>query len=418
MENSRKGNTRGSPAGLRRKGRSKSEAEGDGRRSKRAKFREGSGSGENSSKVGECIDLAMVQEPKTDTEASDQYIPGLNEDLGLLCLAKVPRSEHAKLRLVSQKFCSLVESDELYKVRRRNMISEPWVYIVASGQQHWQAFDPIQRRWRRLPVVAEADYCYHNCDRESFSVGEQLMVVAKTWEGLAIWSYNLASNRWAKGSMMNTPRCLYAWASSNNYLAYFAGGITPSGEILQSVEQYNPESGLWQLLPFMNKPRKLCSGCFLDDKFYVVGGENLSETLSCAEIYDPVSKQWTLLPNMLPRSDFPPSLTGAPPLIAVVKNELYLLEAESHLLKVYMKNSHSWKVLGESPVKAVVSGWGIAFRALGEQLLVIGGARTSDFEDGMYVCMPDPQGTQLHWEFLTRLCPFGPFVVNCAIVSA
>lgn len=346
-----------------------------------------------------------------------QYIPNLEDDLALLCLARVPRIEYDNLRLVNRKFRALIESGELFKIRRRSGIVEQWVYMVATGQFDWQSFDPKSGRWRRLPPF-EADYCYHSCDKESFSVGSQLLVVG--WdaaEGLIIWRYELSTNQWAKGSVMLTPRCLYAWGSCGKF-AYVAGGITQSGVLLQSAEKYDPEREVWERLPDMIEGRKLCAGFFMDGKFYVIGGEGKSGDLTSAEVYDPASKTWTLIPNMLSREGTR-SFPGAPPLIAVVRNELYVLEAESNQVKVYSKRTNSWKVLGEAPVRAdLVNGWGIAFKSIGDHLLAIGGARTPGHDDGMYMCKPDPEDGPLHWEFLARICPFGPFVQNCAIVSA
>lgn len=362
-------------------------------------------------------DPVLVSKRAPQSTEEYPYVPGLADDLALLCLARVPRSDHERFRTVNRKFSALTESGDLFKVRRRNGIVEQWVYMVASGQLHWQSFDPKGRKWRRLPPF-EADYCYHSSDKESFSVGTQLLVVGRNaCEGLVIWRYDLISNQWAKGSMMHTPRCLYGWASCGQF-AYVAGGLTLSGELLQSAERYDPDCEQWKILPAMNQCRKFCSGCFMDGKFYVIGGEGVDGYLTSAEVYDPITKTWTVIPDMLPRESTP-SFSGAPPLIAVVKNELYALEAESNQLKVYLKKSNSWKVLGEAPVRAdLISGWGVAFKSLGEQLLVIGGARTPEYEDGMYVCRPDPAGGQLQWDFLSRLCPFGPFVLNCAIVSA
>lgn len=376
---------------------------------------------ENREAVPEAREELQPGEQQGQPEESEdsQYIPDLANDLALMCLARVPRGEYEKFRMLNRKFCALIQSGELYKSRRREGLVEEWVYMVATGQSEWQAFDPRSRRWTRLPPF-ESDYCFENCDKESFSVGTQLLVVGRDTMGLVIWRYDLVSNRWGKGSMMLTPRCLYAWGSCGSF-AYVAGGITPNGVILKSAERYDPDTEEWETLPDLHFRRQLCAGCYMNGKFYVVGGQgDAGDYLASAEVYDPASKTWTLIPDMLRRngsSSFP----GAPPLIAVVKDKLYALEAQTNCLKLYVESTNSWKVLGESPVRAdLVSGWGIAFKSLGEHLLVIGSARTSEYEDGMYVCRPDPDATagHLEWDFISRLCPFGPFVLNCAIVSA
>lgn len=368
-------------------------------------------------------DAAQVARPRVqiqDIAPSDeyQYIPGLDDDLALLCLAFLPRSEHGKCMQLNRKFCALITSGYLFNVRRRLGITEQWIYMFSSGQRVWQAYDPKARTWSSLPAFA-SDYCFQHSDKESFTVGTQLLVVGRSADdGLVSWRYDLVRNEWARGSMMLTPRCLYAWASCGTY-AYVAGGFTLSSEVLQSAERYDPETETWEVLPPMHECRKLCSGCLLDGKFYVLGGENeVSGALTSCEVYDSVTKTWTLLPNMLPWGDSR-SFPGAPPLSAVVNNELYVLETESHQLKVFIKSTLSWRALGEVPIRTdLVSGWGVAFKSLGDYLLLIGGGRTSDYPDGIYVCRPNPEGGNLEWILLSRLCPFGPFVLNCAIVSA
>lgn len=355
-----------------------------------------------------------------DIAPSDEYpyIPGLDDDLALLCLAFLPRSEHDKCKQLNRKFCALINSGYLFETRRRLGISEQWIYVFSTGQRVWQAYDPKALKWRSLPAFA-ADYCFQMSDKESFSVGTQLVVVGRSAEdGLVSWRYDLVRNEWARGSMMRTPRCLYAWASCGTY-AYVAGGSTLGGEILQSAEKYDPKTETWEVLPPLHESRKMCSGCLLDGKFYVLGGENETfGVLTSCEVYDPGTKMWTLLPNMIPRGDGR-SFPGAPPLSAVVNNELYVLETESHQLQVFIKSTQSWKALGEVPVRTdLASGWGVAFKSLGDYLLLIGGGRLAEYLDGIYVCKPDPEGGNLTWILLSRLCPFGPFVLNCAIVSA
>lgn len=70
---------------------------------------------------------------------------------------------------------------------------------------------------------------------------------------------------------MNAPRCLFGSASLGA-IAILAGGCDSRGIILSSAEIYNSEDGSWRVLPSMNRPRKMCSGVFMDGKFYVIGG--------------------------------------------------------------------------------------------------------------------------------------------------
>lgn len=373
----------------------------------------------------------LAADPKKDAESdssNDQsqdadysYMPGLNDELALLCLAHTPRAEYDKLFFVNRKYKDLAKSGELYKIRRKEKIAEQWVYMLASGQFEWRAFDPVSRRWKRLPDLP-SDSCFASSDKESLCAGTQLLVLGREIEGLVIWRYDLVTNKWYKGPAMLTPRCLYASASCGNF-AFVAGGISATGELLDCAERYDPDNQRWEPLPNMNKKRKLCSGCYMDGKFYVIGGTGEHGDLACGEVYDSEKKSWELIENMKPSGARSP-IPQAPPLVAVANNELYALEASMNQLKVYIKKTKKWRVLGEVPVRADFnSGWGVAFKSLGNELLLIGGDRDASqsmyaYGISIYTSRPDPSATAADWRFLTRVGgSIGPFVFNCAIMA-
>eukprot|EP01018_Ginkgo_biloba_P002484 Gb_00541 [translate_table: standard] len=363
-----------------------------------------------------------------ESSASDQsqdadysYMPGLNDELALLCLAHTSRAEYGKLFSINKRYLALAQSGELYKIRRKEDIAEQWVYMLASGQFEWQAFDPFSRRWGRLPNLP-SDSCFASSDKESLCAGTHLLVLGREIEGLVIWRYDLVTNKWYKGPAMLTPRCLYASASCGNF-AFVAGGISANGELLNCAERYDPDNQRWEPLPHMNKERKLCSGCYMDGKFYVIGGTGVDGDLTCGEVYDSDKKTWELIENIKPSGARNP-ISQAPPLVAVANNELYALEASMNQLKVYMKRTNEWKVLGDVPVRADFnSGWGVAFKSLGDELLLIGGGRdtyqnTYGSSISIYTSRPDPNGPEADWRFLTSVAgSIGPFVFNCAIMA-
>ncbi|GFP86179.1 F-box/kelch-repeat protein skip11, partial [Phtheirospermum japonicum] len=171
----------------------------------------------------------------------------------------------------------------------------------------------------------------------------------------------------------NGPRCLFGSASLGE-VAIVAGGSDLLGNILSSAELYNSELGTWTVLPSMKKARKMCSGVFMDGKFYVIGGigEPDSKLLTCGEEYNLETRTWTEIPNMSPVRN-----GVAPPLIAVVDNELYAADYADMEVKKYNKADRVWVTVGRLPERAdSMYGWGLAFRACGDRLIVIGGRGT------------------------------------------
>ena len=224
--------------------------------------------------------------------------------------------------------------------------------------------------------------------------------------------------------MVNS-RCLFASASCGHY-AFVAGGFTVGGmqfNVLNTSERYDSIKGIWEPLASMATPRHKCSGFFMDGKFYVIGGKSMThEPLTSGEEYDPEKNVWRTIENMYPIPPSTPSFEPSPPLVAVAGNELYAIDSSSNLLKVYDKQSITWKVLGSVPVRAdFCNGWGLAFKALGDEIFVIGGHRVSNEErEGVAVFSwrPRPSDSAPEWKLVnSRVTGTGNFLFNCAVMA-
>jgi hypothetical protein len=363
-------------------------------------------------------------------QTNNSYVPPLSDDLGLLILARAPLLDHAKLCFVNKRYLGLLMSEELYKIRRDIGVKETLVFFLSSSEPHWWVINPKTNVRRIIPCLP-SDFCFQNSDKESLSVGNHLLVSGREVQGMVIWRYELATNKWFKGPSMINPRCLFASANCGDF-AYVAGGLlngTP--KVSNLAEKYNPESKSWKLLPKMIRCRKLCSGCYMDKKFYAIGGiDEQGKDLTCGEFYDEEQNTWVLVPDMIKGA--PSAYSRSPPLIAVANNELYWLDSITNQLKVYLKENNSWKVLGEAPIKANHSmGWGVAFKSLGDELIVMG-STVEDYPTGqarmmMFMCCPDPGANDLRWRRVgdDKLQRVGTnnsfpsaFIFNCAVMIA
>ncbi|KAG2708819.1 hypothetical protein I3760_05G210500 [Carya illinoinensis] len=354
---------------------------------------------------------------KCDGQASDDsFLPGLPDDAALDVLAWSNRSYYPNLACLNKKFKSLIESGDLYKLRRRLGVVEHWVYL-ACIMMPWEAFDPVRERWMRLPRMP-CDECFTCADKESLAVGTKLLVFGRELSGFAIWMYSLVTRDWSRCDLMNWPRCLFG-SSSLGEVAIVAGGSDKNGHILKSAELYNSELGTWQALADMNVPRKLCSGFFMDGKFYVIGGmSSHTNRLTCGEEYDMEMGTWRRIQNMYPVSGVgrEPAMCS-PPLVAVVNNQLYSADQATNEVKKYDKINNSWAVVKRLPVRADSSnGWGLAFKACGNSLLVIGGHRGPEGEVIVLHSWDPKEGNQ-DWRILSVRERAGAFVYNCAFSS-
>ncbi|XP_044465639.1 F-box/kelch-repeat protein At3g27150-like [Mangifera indica] len=350
-------------------------------------------------------------------DADYSFVPSLNYDMENLIVARVPVGEHWKFYSVNKRFFYLMKSGELLKIRKAFGFEETTVFMFASGHSSWWAFDRQFKSGRMLPELP-SELCFKLGDKESLCAGTHLIVSGKEVDGGVVWRYESETNKWSKGPSMISPRCLFASATCGTF-AYVAGGLGLEAGcgVLNTAEGYNPQTKSWDQLADMNKQRKLCSGCYMDNKFYVIGGRNQdNQPLDCGECYDECKKEWKLIPGML--KDFPAETFQSPPLIAVVNNELYSLETSSNELRVYLKKSNSWKNLGLVPVRADVNrGWGVAFKSLGNELLVIGASAASHDSMSIYTCCPKSDSKELQWRLLE--CgqnPLSHFIHNCSVM--
>ncbi|GFZ13148.1 Galactose oxidase/kelch repeat superfamily protein [Actinidia rufa] len=321
---------------------------------------------EEESSSSETGSVGRVYDGQKKFGSSDSLLPGLYDDVALNCLAWACRSDYASLSCLNKKFNSLMKSGYLYDLRKQLGIVEHWVYMVCD-LRGWEAFDPMRNKWMRLPKIP-CDECFNLADKESLTVG----------------------------------------------------GSDKNGNVLKSAELYDSKTGRWEMLPSMHSPRRLCSGFFMDEKFYVIGGmTSPTDSLTCGEEYDLKSRKWRKIEGMYPNVN---RAAQAPPLVAVVDNQLYAVEYLTNMVKKYDKEKNSWDVLGRLPVRADSSnGWGLAFKACGKELLVVGGQRGPEGEAIVLNSWYPKSGMQngsLDWKVLGTKDHAGVFVFNCAVMGS
>lgn len=366
-------------------------------------------------------DQSSGQQHNGENSDSSSLIAAIGPDNSISCLIRCSRADYGSIASLNRCFRALVRSGELYKLRRQCGVVEHWVYFSCQLLE-WEAFDPIRRRWMHLPRMISND-CFVFADKESLAVGTDLLVFGRDSMSHVVYRYSLLTNTWTTGISMNEPRCLFGSASLGE-IAILAGGCDTRGNILSSAELYNSETRTWKTLPSMKKARKMCSAVFMDGKFYVIGGIGGADSklLTCGEEYDLEKGTWTEILNMSPvrtgaaRENEPPATSEAPPLIAVVNNELYAADYADMAVRKYKKDSREWMTVGKLPERAgSMYGWGLAFRACGDRLIVIGGPRNVGggfIEVNSWVPSEGPP----RWNVLGQKRS-ASFVYNCAVMG-
>ncbi|XP_012438735.1 F-box/kelch-repeat protein At1g74510-like [Gossypium raimondii] len=357
----------------------------------------------------------------SDNSESSLLIHQLGRDISINCLLCCSRSDYGIIATLNTSFHSLIRSGELYKLMRQKGIVQHWVYFSCNLLE-WEAFDPTHRRWMHMPKIRAND-CFMCSDNESLAVGTELLIFGKEIMYPIVYKYSILTHTWTPGMRMHTPRYLFASASLGE-IGIIAGGCDLRGNILSSAELYNSETGKWETIPSMNKARRMCSAVLMEGKFYVIGGigvENL-KIITSGEVYDLKTKTWSEIPNMYPAtnegavSTKEPFIAEGPPLLAVVNDVLYVADHVLKQVKKYDKEKNLWVIVGRFPKRtASMDGWGITFKACGDQLMVIGGPRVLGagfVEINSWV----PKEGPLEWNLVGRK-PSSSFVYNCVVMG-
>ncbi|KAL6653961.1 hypothetical protein ACP70R_007426 [Stipagrostis hirtigluma subsp. patula] len=356
-------------------------------------------------------DFQMEDADQNGEVNTSELIGGIGRELSISCLLRLPRSYYYDVACLNRSFYSLIKLGELYRLRREARIVEQMIYCSCNVLE-WDGFDPLRQRWFRIPSMPSME-CFTLADKESLAVGTNILVFGRKVEAHVVLTYSLLTNSWKTGAMMNTPRCLFGSASFGEK-AIVAGGIGENGT-LSSAELYDSEMETWTTLPSMNRARQMCSSFFMDGKFYVIGGkaEKHNEILSCAEEFDLENGTWRLIPDMARGLN---GGSGAPPLVAVVNNELYAADYSMKEVRKYDKKNNAWITLGSLPGKYTsVNGWGLAFRSCGDMLIVIGGMSIAG--SGLIeICSWVPNDGLPEWKIIGSRHS-GSFVYNCAVMG-
>lgn len=347
-----------------------------------------------------------------------RLIPSLPDEISLEILARVPRICYLNVKAVSRSWKAAVGSHEIYKVRKELGTTEEWLYILTKNQGDrlfWHAFDPIARKWQKLPpipnVPIEDDFYRRGLSgfRMWNMVGSSIRIAdaVRGWLGRRdgsdqipfcgcaigavdgclymlggfsrasvmthVWKYDPVSNSWSETSPMSVGRAYCKTSVLNNKLFVVGGvsrghgGLTP----LQSAEVYDPQTGLWSEIPSMPFSKaQVLPTAFLADLLKPIatgltsyrGKLYVPQSLYCwpffvdvgGEVYDPETNSWVDMPTGM--GEGWPAKQAGTKLSVIVDGDLYALDPSSSLesakIKVYDYQDDSWKVVeGDVPIR-------------------------------------------------------------------
>ncbi|CAG0902024.1 unnamed protein product, partial [Cyprideis torosa] len=159
-----------------------------------------------------------------------------------------------------------------------------------------------------------------------------------------------------------------AASHSSSVPLLFAVGGWCSGDAIQSVERYDPQTNEWRMVAPMSKRRCGVGVVVLCDLLYAVGGHDGQSYLNSIERYDPQTNQWSS--EVAPTSSCRTSVG-----VAVLDNYLYAVGGQDgisclNFVERYDPNTNRWAKVANMNTRRL----GVAVAVVGGFLYAVGGS--------------------------------------------
>lgn len=298
--------------------------------------------------------------------SESELIPGLPHDIGILCLARVPRRDHQRLKCVSKKWRDFLSS-EVYFYRQRLGIADSWIYALCRDSSecvHCYVLDPARRKWKKLPALPYP--CSKRYGMTCEVLGRKLYLLGGCgWTEDAtneVNCYDPLLNQWEKVANMETARCHFVSGSVDGRL-YAIGGIGSNSGALTSWETYDSEANEWTSHEDLNILPDLGEALAFDGRIYIRHISTNVFPAIYAAIYDTSNDVWSAVDNEMTMNWYGPAI--------VVGHDVYMLDQTAGIkLMMLDKENQSWVSVGRISTYLIKTPCRIT--AIGTMLFVIG----------------------------------------------
>ncbi|KAI0525125.1 hypothetical protein KFK09_004516 [Dendrobium nobile] len=228
-------------------------------------------------------------------------IPGLPNDIAILCITKVPHYFLPGLRLIYRRWRDLVTDHLFLRYRERIGSVEHLIFIVQAlggtaanlslSVNALSVYIATDNSWHRLSSPEPIPMFAH-----CVAVERRLILVGK-WDPVRlypmpnVWIVDLITGEWRKGRPMSTARSFFACATVG-WSVYVAGGHDEMKNVLRTAEIYDVEADEWEA---MAEERDESQGVEIRSRFWVISGyrtQTQRQFTDSAEWYDPEKGVW------------------------------------------------------------------------------------------------------------------------------
>ncbi|MQL79716.1 hypothetical protein Taro_012160 [Colocasia esculenta] len=290
--------------------------------------------------------------------AAGDLIPGLPDDLALICLARISYGYHGILECVSRRWRDTFRSKEYSFLKCKEGWCGNWLFVLTEQQPdlQWNAYDPDANKWHPLPMMPMI-----NCEsiHRGFScvtLCKKLLVLGGYYLSLTkegspdpykptvatddVMCFDPFEKKWSRVRGMRTPRYDFACAVICGKV-FVAGGSDSSVQGLAMAEVYDVLEDKWEDLPPMPVPLVCCFSISYDGRFHVIG-RNANQLRYF--IFDPSDRSWKAVADLWQLYRLARNTT------AVLGGRIYaILEEGLKMLKMSDAEPSNWSTLDAPP---------------------------------------------------------------------
>ena len=236
----------------------------------------------------------------------------------------------------------------------RNCLKTHENAIVACGKNSVLCYIPSEDKWYRLSPMLST----RNFFSQAISVCQgKLFFIGDNSNGCPAERYDPAVNTWSPLESFKK-KIKFCTVVTFQGLLYVIGGVEQEeNKCLSTVQRYNPDKNLWQVVPSLSSPRSQVCAVATGNHLYAVGGKSNVGYVNIVERFDPEEKAWYLVAPTLEKR--------VAPCGAAVNEKLFVFGrfssenyTHSNLCEMYDPATDMWSNIANTCT--VTPGWSLS----------------------------------------------------------
>ncbi|CAK9137410.1 unnamed protein product [Ilex paraguariensis] len=229
-------------------------------------------------------------------------LPNLPDDIALQCIARVPKSYHPTLSLVSKSWLSVIRTPLLFTTRSLLHCTQHFLYlnIRIFNTFNWYLLDcsPSNPKNHKRTLYPLPPIPLHLTGPAFAVLGPKIFVIGGSIHDIPsnnVWIFDCRFNKWEIGPKMRVGR-EFAAAGVVNGKIYVMGGCVVDNwaRSMNWAEIFDPKMGSWTSLPSPIEIRDkwMHASAVVNDKVYAMADRG-------GVVYDAYAKEWGGVPKRL-----------------------------------------------------------------------------------------------------------------------